>query len=210
MTHGHSYSIEQIDFLKLFAGEFPNRELTQRFNRRFDTQISCDSIRTACKRRKFAKFDNPESGQFKKGSTPWNKGLKGWRVSKNTEFKPGQLPVQTKELGTVRIFKDGYLYKKVSQVAKGGGTINWRPLHHLVWQEFNGDVPPNHVVIFRDGNRQNCDIKNLALLSRAKLAIFNRNLKHISNEFFEQKSVMADLIMETKKAKDRIKRGLTA
>lgn len=33
-----------------------------------------------------------KNGNFKKGHTPWNKGLKGTHFSKGTEFKKGQIP----------------------------------------------------------------------------------------------------------------------
>ena len=30
------------------------------------------------------------------------------------------------------------------------------------WKQYNGEIPEGHVIIFLDGNKQNCDIENLA------------------------------------------------
>lgn len=207
MTHGKPFSTDQVDFLKLFSGSYTNKKLTARFNARFNTQTSCESIRQACKRRGFKTFTS-SNGQFRKGHKSWNKGMKGFVHSSQTKFKPGQLPKNTMQLGVVKVSGDGYLYKKVAETLKGGKAENWRLVHHLVWQDFHGEIPANHVIIFKDGNRQNCEIGNLACLSRQKFAIFNKFLSSISNEFFAEKLVMADLIMATKQAKLRLKQPL--
>ena len=40
-------------------------------------------------------------------------------------------------------------------------------MHRYVWEQANGEVPEGYVVAFRDGNRRNCSLDNLYLLSRA-------------------------------------------
>ncbi len=42
----------------------------------------------------------------------------------------------------------------------------WRHKHHLVWESVNGQIPNGFVVDFKDGNFQNCDIKNLFIRCR--------------------------------------------
>lgn len=42
----------------------------------------------------------------------------------------------------------------------------WKLKHHVVWEEANGPIPDGHVVCFADNNGQNCDLKNLFLLSK--------------------------------------------
>jgi hypothetical protein len=34
----------------------------------------------------------------------------------------------------------------------------------------NGPIPPSHAIAFRDGDRSNCAIENLEMVSRAELA----------------------------------------
>lgn len=40
-------------------------------------------------------------------------------------------------------------------------------LHHLIWEEQRGPIPPGHKVAFKDGNHLNCDIDNLELLTNS-------------------------------------------
>lgn len=61
--------------------------------------------------------------------------------------------------GSVSKKKDGYQYIKMDD-----GT--WRLYHHVLWEQVNGPIPPGHMVTFLDGNVQNTDISNLALISR--------------------------------------------
>lgn len=44
----------------------------------------------------------------------------------------------------------------------------------LLWEAANGPVPPDHVVIFGDGNRRNFDPENLLLVSRKQLIRMNQ------------------------------------
>ena len=62
-------------------------------------------------------------------------------------------------IGTERVHSDGYVYLRIAS-----GCV---PKHRYVWEQANGAVPEGYVVAFRDGNRQNCDLTNLYLLSRA-------------------------------------------
>lgn len=49
-------------------------------------------------------------------------------------------------------------------------------VHVLLWEEYNGKVPSNHAVVFKDGNKQNITIENLELVTRAEL--MRRNTIH--------------------------------
>lgn len=40
--------------------------------------------------------------------------------------------------------------------------------HRYVWKQHHGEIPQGMCVAFRDGNRQNCDISNLMLITEAE------------------------------------------
>ena len=39
-------------------------------------------------------------------------------------------------------------------------------VHHLIWREAGNDIPPGHILIFRDGNKANFALENLELITR--------------------------------------------
>jgi hypothetical protein len=119
--------------------------------------------------------------QFRKGDAPANKGLKrpGWHVGrmKETQFKKGQrsgkAAMNWKPIGTILADDEGYLRIKVREAVYGkeatgfGNTRVWPMLSRYIWEQHKGPIPPKHLVIFKDGNRENCVFDNLDLISMA-------------------------------------------
>jgi hypothetical protein len=107
-------------------------------------------------------------GQFTNGFTPWNKGLKGFRPSKATEFKKGELigKEHPSWKGGVQVIKNdcAYLWKGANKRAR-------RP--RVIWESYYGPVPEGMVIIHVDGDRYNDDIDNLKAITRAELLFFN-------------------------------------
>ena len=107
------------------------------------------------------------NGRFKKGSVPFNKGMKGFKVSPKTEFKIGNIPPQTKPVGSIRINKDGIEEIKYCE-------HKWRSLHSHIWILKHGEFPKNYVVIFKKGvDKTNFTINDIILVSRAVLLKMN-------------------------------------
>lgn len=128
--------------------------------------------------------------RFKPGQAPANKGLRrsGWAPGRmrETQFRKGErrgaaarnwVPV-----GTIKTDVDGYLRIKVresNEVDKCfgfGNTGIWPLLQRHTWEQVNGAIPEKHSVCFKDGDRTNCVIANLELVSRADL--MRRNTIH--------------------------------
>jgi hypothetical protein len=61
-------------------------------------------------------------------------------------------PHNTREIGSLKISKDGTLLQKVSN-DKGNNSKRWRGVHELVWIAANGPLPPGHIVVFKPGCR---------------------------------------------------------
>lgn len=99
--------------------------------------------------------------QFKKGFTPWNKGVpKSTGIHQNsrkTQFKKGRLPqdhANYRPIGSIRFCKrDGLLYRKVSDDRSLSSNRGWEAVHRLVWIEAHGQIPPGHVVRFKKGQK---------------------------------------------------------
>lgn len=112
--------------------------------------------------------------KIKTGRTGWwNEGdrrkdafvpQKGQRMSPKSEFKKGNIPHNTVPVGTEVIRRDGYIQVKFTEDRKPA-RYNWKLKHLLVWEKANGPVPPGGRIVFINGNRQDCSLVNLRLVS---------------------------------------------
>ncbi len=161
----YRYTEEQKQFIRDHVEGRTSNELTDMFNRHFDTDLKVSQIRS------FKKNNGLKGGvntRFKKGQAPFNKGKKGVGGWKPTQFKKGHKPHNYKPIGTERINSDGYIDIKIADPNK------WKAKHLLIWEEANGPVPEGYAVIFGDGNPRNFDLDNLVLVSRQQLLVMNR------------------------------------
>lgn len=114
-------------------------------------------------------------GRIKKGSEPWNKGMKGWQAggrAKETQFKLGERPSNTwRPIGAERTSKDGVLFRKVADT--GIKKTDWKAVHVIAWEEEHGPLPDGYIVVFKDKNRENVALDNLLALTRAENMLRN-------------------------------------
>lgn len=127
-------------------------------------------------------------GRFKPGLVPHNKGIKrpGWSAGRmrETQFKKGQrsgfAEKNWKPIGTVLADPKGFMRVKIAERIDGkpvGWSKEiWPLLHHRTWEQHKGPIPTGHKVVFRNGNRSDCAIQNLELLTDAEL--MQRNTIH--------------------------------
>lgn len=116
-------------------------------------------------------------GRFLPGHKPWNKGKScpSSGRSMETQFKPGQKPKNWVPVGSIRLTKDGFIQRKVTDT--GYPPNDWRSEHVLIWEQHQGQhVPKGHIVRFRDGDRRNFDPENLVLVSHGENLVINRHL----------------------------------
>lgn len=110
------------------------------------------------------------TGRFEPGHVPANKGKKMppevYAKAAPTMFKKGNAPANRMEMGERTRTTDGYLIQKVRET--GTQRERFEFVHRRVWEEHNGPVPDGKMVTFLDGDRDNCDIGNLALIDGAE------------------------------------------
>lgn len=119
--------------------------------------------------------------RFAKGQVPFNKGLRrpGWGPGrmKETQFvkgsRTGTAAQNWKPIGTIAADTEGYLRIKVRDSVHGkeasgfGNTKVWPLYNRYLWEQAHGPIPPKHLIKFKDGNRANCVLDNLELVSMA-------------------------------------------
>ena len=188
------YSAEVRNFIEENYKGRSNKELHQMIVDRFGPVISQNNLKFY---KKNHKLKSGLTRGYQKGHVPENKG-KTWddfmpketqsRIRKNL-FKKGIVPHNQKPVGTVVMTTDGYLKRKIRE------PNVWEFVHRAEYEKHNGPIPEGMVVIFKDGNRGNCDIRNLKLISAAENAQLNRrHLRFEDPELTESGVLVAKIL----------------
>ena len=168
------YTEEQAQFIRdNYAGRSV-AEMTELFNNRFEADRTRQQIKTFVSNRGVT---SGRTGFFPKGHLPWNTGTKGLTTANKGSFKKGQVPSNRKPLGSERICpKDGYFIIKIAERNPNTGfPTRYKHKHVCIWEKEHGPVPKGMVVAFIDGDKNNVDLANLMLISRALLLNLNRH-----------------------------------
>jgi hypothetical protein len=137
------------------------------------------------------------SGCFKKGCTPWNKGIKKSTGESKTRFKKGNKIWNTRPLGDEHIDSEGYVRVKVAET--GTKKERWKLKHRLIYEQHYGEIPNEMIVRFYDNDKQNFNIENLYTVTKGENAVLNR-LK-FTNEPLELKPTILAMVRMCLKAK---------
>lgn len=170
----HTYTDEQIDYIKSIAPVNRLDNIVSKFNKKFNLKLSKRAIQGLMYRQRIPTGVKTNSGQFKKGHIPWSKGKKGLNFGgKETQFGKGKNHNKYLPIGTEIIDSQGYTLVKVED------PDIWKRKHYLEYEKYYGEVPDNHLVIFADNDKSNFIQDNLILITRGQL----RRLSHESLRF---------------------------
>ena len=161
----HNWSNEEKEYLKSIAKGKTTKEILNLMNEKFEYEFSLTQIRSAMNR---YKLKNEVDCRIKKGSTPWNKGIKGYMGANKTSFKKGNIPAQYREVGSERINKDGLIEVKVKD------PNIWKHKHRYIYEQNIGEIKKGNVIIFLDGNNRNFSTDNLIQVTRNQLLTLNK------------------------------------
>lgn len=170
------YPSEVQDFIRDNVSGIHFEDLTAAINRFFGTNYKTSQIRAYCKNHNLV---NGIDCRIKPGSVPYTKG-KTWdeymdkehqAKSRQTCYSKGHKPANEMKIGDVAQTSDGYLIIKVSNV--GSQWERWRFIHKMVYEECFGPIPEGSVVLFKDGDKMNCNPENLCLITKSERAVLN-------------------------------------
>ena len=169
---------EDDNILRQIYPDIPTQEVAEKFGCTKE-KIHRRAARLGIKKSE-AFYKSPASGRltgkegnfFQKGHKPWCTGMKGIRLTDGSNFfKHGHKPHHQKPIGSIVVSNRGFIFKKIDET--GIRKKDWAFLHVLVWEEHNGHVPENHLVIFKDGDKSNVVIGNLECISRKEHMLRN-------------------------------------
>lgn len=83
-----------------------------------------------------------------------------------TQFKKGHRPYNWVPIGSTRVTNDGTLQLKITDTEHT--PRDWKSVHSLLWEGYNGPMPKGHIVVFHNGNDRDFRIENLELITRAE------------------------------------------
>lgn len=185
MAKTHHWTEEEYEWLRVNAPAIQRKDLLVKFNEHFNTNIKFGALGNAM--HKSGAKTGINSGCFKKGREPFNKGKKwdefmspeGQANSRKTHFNSTRTVNNAnhnhREVGDEWVDEDGYTYVRMAtRNPKLSNRKFWKLKHHIVWEQHHGPVPEKHKIIFADGNRSNFDINNLILVSNAEEVIINK------------------------------------
>lgn len=182
--------------------------MAEMVNAEFGTAYSKEQIKNFYSRHK---LNSGLTGRFEKGHVPANKGTHPPTRGRmaETQFKKGNLPYDTKPIGYERINKDGYIEVKIKmRPSSPDCNDNFKAKHILVWEQANGKVPAGHNVIFKDGNKQNIALDNLALVSKAEhLELTRSKLRSTDADVTETGILIARIKCTSRKRKKELRQG---
>ena len=141
----HRYTDQERDFLRQnHDGCSGYQELTDRFNARFGTSLKVITVRDYCHKRLGLKGMN-NAGQYLKGS------------------KSRDLPI-----GTIRKSQTGTYIKIGNEDTHLSGykPPNWMPYQQYLYEQAYGPIQQGEYIMFLDGNTENFDLDNLAVINR--------------------------------------------
>lgn len=198
------YPAEMRDYIRGIAWGRSYKEIMQLVNERFgEGTIEYKNLHTYLKNHK---IKTGRTGHFKKGMVSWNKGKTIDQIIKDpekrkhseaTRFKEGNVPANWLPVGTIVQNRDGYLMRKKQN--KGTQWERWEMLHRAIWEEHNGPIPEGMVVAFKDGDKENCDIENLMLITNGEHALLNNhNLRSGNPELTEAGLQVVRIIQQCK------------
>ena len=104
----------------------------------------------------------PNTTSFKAGSSPWNKGKRGYMGANRTSFKPGMVSARRVEVGTVTIRRDkNGKHRRHIKTATG-----WTEYAKHLWIEAAGFLADGDVVHHIDGDSLGDRLDNLIAIPR--------------------------------------------
>lgn len=161
------FTPRQAAFIARMYKDISLIELTAAVNKKFKLAMEVSQLRSYTRNHGFT---SGRSGCFVKGALPWNLNKKGYMGANRTSFGKGNIPGNSKPLGTERICqKDGFVQVKIAEANPyTGEPTRYKHKHVVVWEQEHGPVPKGMVVRLIDGVKTNCVPENLLLVTRAE------------------------------------------
>lgn len=223
------YTEEMLNYLRENVEGASMKELTERFNERFGTNVTREAIKSCVNSRGWgnglfhkSRIFPEEVRRFMAENCQGNRARemvvllketfgKDWteeqvaRYYKKHGIKSG-VASRYMPIGSL-VFRTGEWYYE--KVADGpNSNDNWRSKHVMVWEQSYGPVPKGHMVIFLNGNRRDYSLENLALCPKdVGLEVNSRGLRFTNPEATRAGMLIAELCLKVRRMEKKENRN---
>lgn len=146
MAKRHQWTEAELTWLRDHVRKYSWKTLYIPFNQHFGLNLSQSSIEHACLRR---------------GITHGREDEPGFLAGENNSYSA------TLPLGSERQDVRGRVFIKVSNDPKKVKWGNWVQKDRYLWEQAHGKLGTNQLLIHLDNDKQNCELSNLYVVSRA-------------------------------------------
>lgn len=178
---------EKNDFIKENIGNLSFSELCDAFRYEFGENTSNNAIsmriyRIGCSRMKDKPFDyknehdsflieNFDNYIYEELTKKFNKNF-GTDVSVNSLKHHCLEKLKLRHLNRLSIGQETKRGNRVMvKISEGNGYYNYKDKSRIAYEKEHGEIPSGYCVLCLDGNKDNCNIENLCLLSHSELSI---------------------------------------
>jgi hypothetical protein len=172
---GRIWTDEEKRIMKETFADNYTEDVCKKLNRSYRSVCSQASLMKLKKSDSFMKMELEKQAQrlrtsgiahrFYKGSIPANKGKpmakEVYDKCKATMFKRGQAPHNENYDGHERLSKDGYVEIRIR---RGKYVLK----HRHIWEQENGPIPKEMILVFKDNNPAHIFLENLELITKAE------------------------------------------
>ncbi|MFC0278118.1 HNH endonuclease signature motif containing protein [Enterococcus devriesei] len=167
------FNQEQIEFINKNVDGIRNKELAQLINDRFSLSITPTQI---------CQWKQTHGVKSRTSLYGWRKGKIGGK-----DFKMPSEPSHGMPVGTERVNKRGITQIKI---ARG----KWIDKHRQLWEQANGPIPENHIVVFMNNDKTDFRLENLKCISRRELSYMNKQQYEVYDAESKESAILLSKI----------------
>ena len=185
MSKIYKWTETELEYLREIAEGKYISEIVELMSKKFNYPFRKTQIKSAMTKHK---IKNNMKCKVRKGTKPWNKGI-----------KIGNSHIHNlKSIGDEYINSDGFVMIKLDN------PVRWVHKHRYIYEQAFGEIPKDKVIIFLDGDKTNLSLDNLHCITRKQLMKMNQNNLFYSDPELTKVGIeVASLMLKVNEAKRR-------
>lgn len=162
-TWADGFTEEQKSFMRMYGDKMSRQKLTDKFNDTFGTSVSYNTIRGWCIRNKIAS-PNGDCKFTSETSPRWAMGLS--KEEFRSHYSEESYSEMTKQKNVKHHIGDEVIRHGIPHICVNdefcqGIDHRLEKKDRYVWEQANGVIPEDHMIIHLDNDHMNCNLDNL-------------------------------------------------